>query len=774
LLPAERRRASLLNGKPAVTLVIQKQSDQNTIEVARAVKQKLAELAPTLGKDFKVEVVSDQSIFIEAAVDTIEHHLILGSILAGLVCFVFLGNIRSTLIAAVAIPTSLIATFGMMAAVGYTLNQVTMLSLALMIGIVIDDAIVVLENIYRFVQEKGMDPIKASLEATREIGPAVVGTTLSLMAVFLPIAFMKGFIGKLMSAFGLTSAFAVAVSLFVSFSLTPMLCSKLIPRRAAGATGPAADSKSRFYGFVETHYMRMLHWSMSHRKTICAISLAVVFSTVPLFMAVRKSFVPSDDQSAFTVSLRASAGSSLASTSLLAERIATELRALPGVIATLTSVGAGAGQQVNEASVFIKLAPLDQRSLSQDDLMTRARTALAKYPRSLHILVQTPSVAGAGNAADIQFLVRGNDMGKLNTYANQLVEKIRTIPGAVDAESSLVTGKPSIFVEIDRDRAADLGVSVADIAQTLNAMVASQEVSTFDAGSGAAPLRIQAPPSYLTGTDGLERITVPSSKLGLVPLSNVSRLVESTGPASITRQDRVRDVLVSAGVAAGGSQGAIVSAIQSFIATMPLDSGYSVSASGASKEMVRSAYYFLIAIFLAFAFMYLVLASQFESYIQPVIILATLPLAIPCGVLSVLISGQSFNMFAALGLLLLFGVVKKNAILQMDHTNMLRAQGLGRDEAILRSNRDRLRPILMTTMALVAGMAPLVVSSGTGSGTNRSIGVVVMGGQALCLLLTLLAVPVFYSLVEDLRESHLGSRVLARWRPQARVTGAAQ
>jgi HAE1 family hydrophobic/amphiphilic exporter-1 len=775
----EQRTASLLNGKPAVTLVVQKQSDENTVDVATQVKDRLREIEPTLGKDYKIEMVSDQSLFIKMAVEAIEHHLVIGSLLAGLVCYFFLNNLRSTLIAAVAIPISLIATFAMMAAVGYTLNQVTMLALTLMIGIVIDDAIVVLENIYRFVEEKGMDPMKASIEATREIGLAVLATTLSLMAVFLPIAFMKGIVGRVMSSFGLTSAFAVGVSMFVSFSLTPMLCSRLIRRESPLLKRPGehASKASGFYSVIESTYMRMLAWSMHHRKTVVAICVLVVLSTLPLFLVVGKNFTPTDDQSAFNVTLRTAEGSSLASTSLLSERMATELRGLPAVIATLNTVGSGSTQQVNEAAILVKLAPIEERAHSQDELITQARALLAKYPKNLHLLVQAASSTGGSGAtnADIQFLVRGPENARLEQYSNQLTDKLRGISDAVDVESSLSTGKPSVFVEIDRDRAADLGVSVADIAQTLNAMVASQEITTFDPGSGPVPLRIQAAASYLTGSDGLERISVPSTKLGLVALSNVTRLVQTAGPAAIARQERTRSVLVTAGVKPGGSQAAVISEAQKFADSITLDPGYTIGTAGASKELARAAYYFLLAIVLAFVFMYLVLASQFESFIEPLIILATLPMAVPCGIVSLLLTGQSFNLFAALGMLLLFGVVKKNAILQLDHTNTLRREHkLELMEAIMQANRDRLRPILMTTLALVAGMAPLVISSGTGAGTNRAIGVVVMGGQSLCLLLTLLAVPVLYSIVEDWREANLAAKLFSRWRPAARATGAAQ
>jgi hydrophobic/amphiphilic exporter-1 (mainly G- bacteria), HAE1 family len=770
---AEQRTASKLNAKPALTLVISKQSGQNTVAVADEVKKRLTEIKGSLSPDFRVEIVSDQSVFIKAAVEAIETHLIEGGLLAALLVFLFLQNLRSTFIAAIAIPTSLIATFGMMNAVGYTLNQVTMLALTLMIGIVIDDAIVVLENIYRFIEEKGMDPMQACAEGTRDIGLAVLATTLSLMAVFLPVAFMKGIVGRIMSSFGLTSAFAIGVSLFVSFSLTPMLCSRLLGRKKANGKESQPNSKtSGFYSHIEHRYIMMLRWSMAHRWTVVGICVAVVLSTVPLFMIVGKNFTPTDDQSAFSVSLRAPEGSTLASTSLLAERMSAELRGLNGVRNTLSTVGGGQEQQVNRASIYVKLAPLGERE-GQGELIARARQLLAKYPKSLHISVGPIAVTSAlgGSSSDVQYVIRGPSLDKLADYSAALQARVEALPTAVDVDSSLITGKPELRVQIDRDRAADLGVSISDVAQSLNALVAGQEVARFDNGRNEYPVRIQAAREYRSSEEGLRRMVVSSSHLGIVGLDSVAHLEEGTGPATIERLNRQRQVTVSANVKPGGSQAALLSQIDAVLPELKLDPGYTAGPAGASRELGRAAYYFLLAIALSFIFMYMVLASQFESFVQPVIILMTLPLSVPCGVLSLLVFGQSMNVFAGLGLLLLFGVVKKNAILQLDHTNNLRKEGLSRYDAIMQANRDRLRPILMTTLALIAGMMPLVISNGAGAATNRSIGVMVIGGQSLCLLLTLLAVPVFYSLVEDLGEANLWRR-LTRRAPEALVPTA--
>ena len=772
----EPRTEARLNGQPAVTLIVSKQSGQNTVAVADAVKARLVELQKTLPPGFKTQIVGDQSVFIKASIDAIQTHLIEGSILAAIVVFIFLWSFRSTLIAATAIPTSLIATFGLMAALGFTLNSITMLALTLMVGIVIDDAIVVLENIFRYIEEKGMHPFQAAIEGTKEIGTAVMATTLSLLAVFLPVGFMGGIVGRFMSSFGLTSSFAIAVSLLVSFTLTPMLAARLIKRSKDAKGGSAEDraeaadhqgsKQSRFYRPVDRTYTRMLEWSMVHRWVIVLACVVVTLSIVPLFMFVGKNFLPVDDQSQFELNIRAPEGNTLVATSALAERISADIRKLPGVSDTLTTIGGGQQQQVNVASIYVKMLPLHERSESQSDVMIRAREeVLAKYlkefPGQLRTSVQqVAAISGGGfRNADLQYVIGGPDLAKLTQYSEALLEKMKTIPDVVDADSSLITGKPELRVVIDRERAADLGVRVQDIAQALNTLVAGQKVSTFNAGTDQYDVRVRAIGQFRASVEGLNRMIVSSAKIGWVSLDNLVRVEEGTGPSAIERLNRQRQVMLLGNVRPGGSQAAVIEKMNAFAKEIKIDPAYSTGLAGRSKELGRAGYYFGLAFLLSFVFMYMVLAAQFESFIHPITILLTLPLAIPFGILSLLITGQTVNIFSGLGLLLLFGVVKKNAILQIDHTNQLREHGMERLEAIIRANRDRLRPILMTTIALVAGMLPLTISSGPGSGTNRSIGVLVVGGQTLCLLLTLLAVPVFYSLFDDLGKSKVWGRI---------------
>jgi HAE1 family hydrophobic/amphiphilic exporter-1 len=768
---------SMLDGRPALTVAVRKQSGVNTVALADAIKARMADIQLTLPPNVEVRLVRDDSEFIKASLAAIEEHLVLGGILAAIIVLIFLRNFRTTLIAAIAIPTSIIGAFAVIAVLGFTLNQMTMLALTLMVGIVIDDAIVVLENIFRFVEEKGMPPFQAAIEATREIGLAVMATTMALLAVFIPVGFLGGIVGRFMSSFGLTSAAAIAISLIVSFTLTPTLAARWITPSANGGHGHDAGgdaSRRGFYRHIDRIYTALLQWSMAHRWLIVTTSVLVVLSIFPLYRASGINFTPVEDESRFQISMRLPVGSSIAATQSLVDRVGRDVRQnLPGVLAVQGNAGlTGGGQGSNNSgNVFVRLKPIEERDVSQQQLMLQARQLVQPYRKAAVISVQGTGglTFVGGRGAQIQYALVGPDLAKLDQYTAKGTAAMDKSPLLVDVDRTFQPGLPELRLDIDRRRAADLGVRIQDVSQTVNALIAGQDVTTFNAASDQYEVVLKAQDSFRRTPESIASATVRTASGELVQLRNLVSFVEGSGPAQIDRLNRQRQITISANPTPGISQAEGQAALEAAFASLDMEPGYKLVTSGQSRELGRAAYYFGIAFALSFVFMYMVLAAQFESFIHPVTILLTLPLAVPFGLASSLAFGQQLNIYSALGVLLLFGIVKKNAILQIDHTIGLRAQGMPRAEAIIQANRDRLRPILMTTLALVAGMMPLCLGAGPGAETNRSIGILVAGGQSFCLVLTLLAVPVFYSLFDDAAQSPAWARIGRRW---DRATGA--
>jgi hydrophobic/amphiphilic exporter-1 (mainly G- bacteria), HAE1 family len=739
------------DGERTVTLSVRKQSGTNTVEVVDTVLKRLAEVKKTLPAGISLEVVRDNSAPIRTGVGAVKEHLIVGALLAAAVVLLFLGNARSTFIAAVSIPISIIGTFALMWFQGFTLNMITLLALALAVGIVIDDAIVVLENIVRYIEEKGVKPFPAAVLATREIGLPVLATTLSLMAVFVPVAFVGGIPGRFLKNFGYTMAFAVGVSMVVSFALTPTLSARLL-----GGTGhQAGKGLSRivdwFYRPVERVYMSILAWCMRHRWVVvvaCAMSLG---SCTQLIKHVPTGFVPVDDQGQFQVDIRTPEGTSADETALISERVAQQIRRLPGVVHTVTTVAGGDAKVQNLAGVYIALKDPRERKVSQLQLMDIVRKQiLAKLPKNLRVSVsEVAAISTGASSAAVQYVLAGPDLHELEALAARMSPDIKKSPAVVDFDTNLITGKPEFRVAIDRDRASDLGVSVSDVADTLRMLVAGLKASSFAEHGEEYDVRLRAEKQYRRDVSGIALMTVPSKKYGTVPLSSVVNVTEGTGPSQVNRLGRQRQVTFMANVAPGFGESDVVKVMKAAFEKQHTGPAYRLVPTGRSKSSSELASGFMLAFGLSFVFMYLILAAQFESWLNPFIILISLPLTVPFALISLILFGQSLNLMSALGLLVLFGVVKKNSILQIDHTNHLRLQGKPRLEAILEANRDRLRPILMTTLAFVAGMVPLALSRGIGSGNNRNISGIVIGGQTLSLLLTLVAVPVFYALFDD-------------------------
>lgn len=774
---ADEESLARVDGNTAVVLQVRKQSGTNSVAVIDRVKERVEELRPQLPQGWDMAIVRDQSEFIQASVHAVQEHLILGSILAALIVLLFLKKIRLTVISAVAIPTSLIATFAAMQYMGFTLNIITLLALALAVGIVIDDAVVVLENIYRHLEEKRMTPMQAAREGTAEIALAVLSTSLALIAVFLPVAFMGGIVGRFMNSFGVTMAFAIAVSLLVSFTLTPMMSSRWLKApKGAGEGGEEGQdshvgydpghtategSRAGFYGYIERAYMGLLNWALRHRWVVVILMILVFSATVPLFVAVDKTFLPADDESQFNVTVRAPEGSSLATTSKIAQSIATRVGQLPEVERTVLTVGDDQQAQRNLATVYVALKPADERELDQFEVMQKVRDEVLPQYASLGLRNQVGPVDafGGGINAEIMFWIGGPDLDKLTQYSEKLMQVMTSQPGVVDPDTNLIVGKPELGVKIDRDKAADLGVRVEDMASTLNVLVGGQEVTSYMEGGEQYEVHVRSEMADRRDRQGIEQAEVPTAMGTTVPLRDVVVFEEGESPSQVNRIARRRQVLIYANMQPGYSSQTVIDALNRTAEELDMPPGYSYGLTGRSREQGKAAASFAIAFLLSIIFMYLILAAQFESWLHPVTILLALPMTVPFALLSLVVLDQSLNIFSCLGILVLFGIVKKNSILQIDHTITLRSHGLSRLDAIRLANRDRLRPILMTTLAFVAGMIPLVASSGTGAATNRAIGSVIIGGQTMALLLTLIGTPVAYSLFDDIVEFRPFARV---------------
>jgi HAE1 family hydrophobic/amphiphilic exporter-1 len=752
----EIKSATRLSGTPAIGVQVRKQSGTNTVEVVDRVQEKLRRIQAQLPQDIQISIGNDQSRFIRRSFEDIKLHLVLGGLLASVVVFLFIRNIRVTFIAALAIPTSIIGTFTFMKIAGFTLNNMTMLALSLATGIVIDDAIVVLENIFRFVEEKGVTPKEAAADATKEIGLAVMATTLSLVVIFVPVAFMTGQIGRYFYSFGLTSAAAILLSMFVSFTLTPALCAMWLKPEDAKADHSNTKS-SGFYARIDALYGRMLVWSLGHRAVMIGIAGVVVLSAAFLYPYVGKELVPDDDQGEFSINVRLPRGTSYPRTEEFIAPIEKDVLALPALQRVMQNVNSGF------ASFNITMIPLEERRISQQQLMIQARQMLRKY-QGARISVSGgtdisgassggrggPGGGGGGGFNRLNILIQGPDIEQLQQYTVQLMDLVRTIPGVVDVDTNFEPTQPELRINIDRARAADLGVNIDTLANNLRTLVGGEEVSEFKDGDDQFKVLLRLDEPFRT-TAQMADLLVAAGPGKVVKVSDVAQLKSDFGPASIDRYNRQRQISVNANLQ-GVPLGEVLANARVKVEELHLKAGYQAVFGGSARTLAEASSNFTIALVLAVIFIYMVLASQFNSFIHPLTIMTSLPLSLPAGLLALMAFGMTINVYSAIGLMMLFGVVKKNSILQVDYTNTLREQGMERHEALIVSNHVRLRPILMTTIAIVAGMIPIAFGKGAGAGSRASMAVTILGGQVLCLLLTLLVTPVVYSYFDDLRE----------------------
>jgi hydrophobe/amphiphile efflux-1 (HAE1) family protein len=725
-----------------VSIQVLRQSGVNTVRVADDVRAKVQELRSQLPPGVQLQIVHDISDFIKASVHSLLEHLILGSILASFIVWVFIRNWRAVIIAAVAIPASVIATFTLMRGMDFSLNNMTLLALTLAVGIVIDDAIIVLENIFRYMEEKGRDRVQAAIEATKEIGLAVMATTLSLVIIFLPIAFMTGYARKYVNSFGWTMAMAIMVSLLVAFTLTPMMSSRMLKLSQR-------EKKAHSEGFlhsVDEFYLNSLRWALAHRRTILVICVLTFLSTFGFYRLVGRDWIPADDQSELISSYTLPEGTSLEKTTKLATEIAERVEALPEV-ALVQSFTHG---PTNHAHLFIVLVPRSERKRSHVQMATEVRKILADY-HNMTYNVRLPSVLGGEIYFPIAAIVRGPELSRLAEISKAAADRMSKYPELVDVNPSLNLNTPELQVKVDRQRAADIGVRMTDVSDAVRLFYSGEdEITRFKEGSEQYPVTMQLLQEQRDNPEVLARMMVPSTKLGQVRLENVATIQRGAGPATLQRYNREFQVSVYANVAAGYPLDLAAAHTVQAIKEVGLPSGYSYTFTGQVKVLEETTWNLLLAMLLASIFMYMVLAAQFESFSYPFIIMLTLPLSVPFALFSLWITGRALSLWSALGMFLLLGIVKKNGILQVDYTNRLRATGMPLREAILEANRVRLRPILMTTLSIIAGLIPVAIGIGAGSEQRASIAVTIIGGQTLCLLLTLLVVPVAYSYLAEL------------------------
>ncbi|HEY6200848.1 MAG TPA: efflux RND transporter permease subunit [Candidatus Binatia bacterium] len=749
----EQRSLARLDGENAVQLIVRKQSGTNTVEVVDRVKARLQQLRGVLPQDIRSEVIGDQSRFIKASYEEVKLHLILGALLVAFTVFLFMHDWRSTIIASIAIPASIIATFTLMRIMGFTLNNITMLGLILSVGIVIDDAVVVLENIFRHIEERGETPRSAASKATREIALAVMATTLSLIVIFVPLAFMAGRVGRFFSSFGSTVAFSVAVSLLISFTLTPMLSSRFLkPQR-----GAKSSKESRFYSWIDTSYGWILRWSLRYRWVVIAAGIFTVFWIMPLFSMIGKNFIPTDDQSEFEVIIQTPGGYTLAETDRLMRELEGRIGKLRGVTNILTTIGDTTGNiksgqgDVTLADIYVRLIDLSQRDYTQFEVMADARRMFQEYP-DLRVSVQgVNSFSGGGvRQTDLEFNLRGPSLEKLQEYTDKLIARMREIPGLVDIDTTLSVRTPELRTLVDRKKASEFGIQIEDIADTLQTFVGGEPISKYKEEDEEYDVWLRAVKSKRDDQQALMNLTVPGKNGQLVRIANLVDLKEDLGPSEIDRYNRQRKVTIVANLLPTLPLGEAVQKINGFVRELDLPPNYTADFTGRAKVLAETGLNFMYAFGLSFIFMYMVLAAQFESFLHPITILLALPLTIPFALLSLILLRQPMDIYAMFGLFMLFGIVKKNGILQIDYTNTLREQGMERDQAILEANHARLRPILMTTLMLIFGMLPMALGRGPGAASRASMAKVIIGGQALSLLITLLITPVAYSLFDDL------------------------
>jgi HAE1 family hydrophobic/amphiphilic exporter-1 len=749
----EERSIAMVDDRRAVSLDVLKVSGANTVEVADGVKEEMDKLRAELPAGAQLSMVRDNSINIRQSVDDVIHELVLGAILTVIVVMLFLNDWKATAITSLALPVSVISSFMLMDALGFTLNVLTLMGLSLSIGILVDDAIVVIENIVRH-REHGEGYFTAARRGTSEIFLAVMATTLSIVAVFVPVAFMGGIIGRFFYQFGMTVAFAVLVSLFVSFTLTPMLAAwwGVDPHDpSAGGGNPVSRviaGFNRWFDRGADRYRGVIGWALRHRKSTIGLAVAAFFGTFMLFPLIGGGFMPEQDQSAFNVSFETPEGSSLSYSAQKAAEIDAALRSLDGVDFTYTTVGAGVTGTVTAGNVYVDLVPGAERDKSQQELMVDAREKLSSLFGATIVVGEAGGLGGP--TQPLQVNLRGPDVTQLVALSEQVAQRMRAIPGIADVQTSLGAPRPEFRIDVNRDLANELGLDVGQVSGAVRPLLAGQTATTWEDPTGEErDVVVQLAAERRTSLESITSLPIATSDGATVPLGQVARVVEGVAPAQIDRQDLERVGTVGASITPEISISEASAAITGALGEMNLPPGYTVTLGGETEQLQETMGFVLESILLAVILIFLILASQFESFTQPFAIMLSLPLSLIGVLLALLLTDDTFNMMSMIGVIMLMGLVTKNAILLVDNANERRQAGTERMAALVEAGRVRLRPIVMTTMAMIFGMLPIAIGMGEGGGFRAPMARAVIGGLITSTLLTLVVVPVAYTYFDD-------------------------
>lgn len=747
----EYRTIARFNGKPAVALGIQKQTGTNTVAVADAVKRRLAELEAELPPGIRIAIAYDASRFIMASIRGVQTDLLIGIVLVVAVIGFFLRTITPTFIAALTIPTALIGTFAFMYFSGFTANNLTMLALSIAVGLVIDDAIVVLENIFRHMEE-GKPRVEAASFATSEVGFAVIVTTTSLCAIFIPVAFMGGIIGRFFFQFGVTVAVAVSLSTFIALTFTPMACSRMLT--VGKRESAVLRSIGKLLTSINIRYRELLKWALGHRFATLAIAIGVFVVAIFMGAFLKKEFVPTQDESHFLIYAKTIQGASIEYTDYYFRQFEDYLGQTPEIKTYFTAIGTGDITDVNEGYMFINMFERDERERAQWTVMAELRQKFRKLPGVVTAVSNIPRVqmGGLRGAADLNYVIKGPDLKKLEQYSEDIKSNLKTIPGIVDVDSDLELSRPETRIYIDRDKAGDLGVTVEAISTTLQTLVGGVDVVKYKEFGERYDVNVRLIKGERAAPQDILNIAVPTKEGRLVSLSNVIDIVETAGPANIRRLDRQRAVQIYANVEPGiRTQGEALADVEKIASTvLPKGEGYRTAVAGRTETMIESFGYLFFALYLAIIIIYMILAAQFESFIHPFTIMFSLPLSLIGAFGGLLIARKTLNVFSMIGFIMLMGLVIKNSILLVDYTNRLRSRGMEKTEALLTAGPIRLRPILMTAFTTVCAMIPIALGYSEGGEARAPMGLAVACGLTTSTLLTLIIIPVVYSLFDDL------------------------